>query len=523
VNSLPRIKNTQRGIGRAIRDPLLFANSLGNLESWETWISTLKASRGEPLTSSELARFHQVSGGVDPPTSPCAESWHIAGRRSGKSRMAALAGSYLATCIDYRARLAPGEVAYVLIISPTMDQSQTVFGYCRAFLEDSPLLSRPIESMTTSEIRLTREHRVVIACHPASYRSVRGRSLCAAILDESSMFRSEDSAQPDIEILRALEPSLMPGAPIIGIGTPYRQTGVLFERFRDYFGKPVDDILVVRAPTLVFNPSYDRKKIARAHRTDPESAQAEWEAIFRSDLQALLDEETVQQAVNHNRPFEIPPREFHTYRAFGDPGGGRGDAYTLCIGHMEGERFVADVVRGRTPPYDPNEVTKEFADLCREYRCSKLTTDNYSAGWVESAVQRAGLTHALAENTKSELYLAGLPMWVRGNVDIPNLTILIREARSLERRTTRSGRDLVDHGRSGSDDFINSVFGCISLCASSAKGAWMSKCKDVLNSPRMVQSRVLRRSPNSTGAYSMRQLAMAPSATVDMFARGGRR
>jgi hypothetical protein len=33
---------------------------------------------------------------------------------------------------------------------------------------------------------------------------------------------------------------------------------------------------------------------------------------------------------------------------------------------------------------------------------------------------------------------------------------LVRELRLLERHTHRSGRDTVDHGRNGSDDFANS-------------------------------------------------------------------
>jgi len=36
----------------------------------------------------------------------------------------------------------------------------------------------------------------------------------------------------------------------------------------------------------------------------------------------------------------------------------------------------------------------------------------------------------------------------------------------LERRTARSGKDTVDHGVGGSDDFANSLFGALHLAAS---------------------------------------------------------
>jgi hypothetical protein len=46
--------------------------------------------------------------------------------------------------------------------------------------------------------------------------------------------------------------------------------------------------------------------------------------------------------------------------------------------------------------------------------------------------------------------------------------VLTRELRLLERRTARSGKDSVDHGTGGSDDFANSLFGALQLLAKPA-------------------------------------------------------
>ena len=66
---------------------------------------------------------------------------------------------------------------------------------------------------------------------------------------------------------------------------------------------------------------------------------------------------------------------------FADPSGGRHDAYCLAIGHFEGAqadgRFVLDVVRGAQPPFDPQTMTRAFADLLKEYRLSTVTGDTY--------------------------------------------------------------------------------------------------------------------------------------------------
>jgi hypothetical protein len=59
------------------------------------------------------------------------------------------------------------------------------------------------------------------------------------------------------------------------------------------------------------------------------------------------------------------------------------------IGHFEGTRdsgrFVLDVLRGAKPPFDPQTVTKNYAELLREYGLHEVVGDNYAASWVETA------------------------------------------------------------------------------------------------------------------------------------------
>ena len=73
---------------------------------------------------------------------------------------------------------------------------------------------------------------------------------------------------------------------------------------------------------------------------------------------------------------------------------------------------------------------------------------------------------------KSQISLESLPLWTRGLVSIPDHKYLIRELRLLERRTSRQGKDTVDHGRGGSDDYANAVAGMLVEC--SAKSGYDS-------------------------------------------------
>ena len=66
---------------------------------------------------------------------------------------------------------------------------------------------------------------------------------------------------------------------------------------------------------------------------------------------------------------------------------------------------------------------------------------------------------------KSALYLEALPHFMRGSVSIhPKL---VREPRLLERRTSRAGKDIIHHGRNGSDGHANALAGMLRALAES--------------------------------------------------------
>ena len=89
---------------------------------------------------------------------------------------------------------------------------------------------------------------------------------------------------------------------------------------------------------------------------------------------------------------------------------------TLCIGHGEGGAWVADVVRGVRPPFDPEACVREFAALLGKYRVSSVTGDNYAGAWAETAFRKAGIKYVRSDLPKSQLYLEAIPWFMRGAV-----------------------------------------------------------------------------------------------------------
>ena len=210
-----------------------------------------------------------------------------------------------------------------------------------------------------------------------------------------------------------------------------------------------------------FNPSLSDAVIQAQRQDDPEGARAEWDSEFRSDIGAFLDDATIEAAIDYARPLELPPRAAHSYRCFADASGGRSDHYTVAVGHVQDGRCVVDAVCGKPPPFDPGWTTKELAELVKSYHCHEVVGDAYSAEWVARAWAHNGVHYVVSELNKSELYLESLPGFTRGLVSMPNHPRLINELRLLERHTHRSGRDVIDHGRSGHDDYANACCGLL--------------------------------------------------------------
>lgn len=450
----------------ALRDPLLLGAALGDPAPWAAWVAILKAAWALPLDDAERAIFDRLAGGRKPPERRVSELWVIAGRRSGKSRMAAAIATYLAAFEGPAVKLAPGERGHVLALASTLAQANEAHHYVEGFMTASPILARSVEAITATTIKLA--GRIEIATHPANFRSVRGRTLVAAIFDEAAYWRDEVSAQPDLEIYRAVLPALATtGGMLVGISSPYRRTGLLHSKHRAAYGVDDPEALVIQAPTGELNPTIKPGVIARARAADPEAASAEWDAQFRTDLAALFSEELIEDAIDHGRPLELPWRRDRRYVAFVDASAGRHDAFTACIGHVEGDVFVADVVRGRKPPFDPASVAKEYAELAKAYGVSTVVGDAFAGEWVSQAFAAWRVRYVRSALPKSALYLEALPAFAQGRVRIPDHAPLLRELRTLERRVGRMGKDTVDHPRGGSDDLANALAGALNVAQSS--------------------------------------------------------
>jgi len=451
----------------SILDPRLLGGAFKDLASWRSWLVYLRALFGLPIEDAEdLRLFRECTGLNEPPRERVRESFVVAGRRSGKSFTSALISVFLACFHDWQPYLAPGERGHIFIIAVDKAQAGIIRRYVGGLLHGSTILKRMIEKETIESIDL--KNGVSISVKTCSFRSLRGYTVLCAIMEEMAFWRSEESANPDREVLAAVRPALstIPESRLIGLSTPYGRTGILFQQFRENFGQ-AGRSLIWRAPTKVMNPTIDQGLIDKAIADDPEMAKAEWLAEWRSDLAAFLSSEAIEACVIPGR-FELPKISGAHYHAFLDPSGGRADSFTLGIAHLEKSgKVILDVLREHKPPFQPQTVVAELADVLKSYQLMEATSDRYAGEWVTEAFVQHGITIKAAEQTASELYLELLPLIAGGLTELIDSKRLISQLAGLERRTRAGGKDMISHYPGGHDDCANAAAGVCALAVQS--------------------------------------------------------
>ncbi len=345
------------------------------------------------------------------------------------------------------------------MIAADRKQAGTIMRYVTGMLE-VPALRSMVERETTDEIDLA--GRITVEIGTASFRAVRGRTIVAALCDEVAFWRSEESANPDVEILGALRPAMatVPGAMLLCASSPYARRGALWDAFRRWHGNADAPAMVWRAATRFMNPTVPQRVIDEATERDPANAAAEYGAQFRTDVETFISREVVDAATPPGR-HELPPISGTRYVAFVDPSGGSADSMTLAVAHRDGERTILDAVREVRPPFSPEGVVQDFADLLKAYRVNTVTGDRYAGEWVREPFVKSGITYTLSEKPKSDLYRDVLPALNSGKVELLDLPRLTAQLCGLERRTARGGRDSIDHAPGSHDDIANAVAGAI--------------------------------------------------------------
>ncbi len=351
------------------------------------------------------------------------------------------------------------------------EQARILRRYCTGLLHN-PLLAAEVVRDSGEAIEFRNEAALEVTTNDVAL--VRGRSAVAVIGTETSHWRTnEDAASSDEEVVAAAEPTMAmtpDGGVMIMSSTVYRRRGYMARRFRELHGNDEAEDICWLAASRTMNPALPEGVVEKAMAEDPARARAEYLSIFREDVTDFVPMDALEATTDFGVR-ERPPCPGVAYRAFADAAGGTGrDSFSFAIGHR-GKNGVAvlDVLRERKPRFVPAAVVDEYSALASSYRISEICGDRYSSAWHADEWARRGFRYVESAMTKSEIYLACLPLILSERCRLLDVPALRSQFAQLERRVHSSGRESVDDSGAASshDDLANSAAGVLTLLSAS--------------------------------------------------------
>lgn len=410
---------------------------------------------GSPEGTLGRQLFGDWDGGGDR-TSSLSTVLTVAGRGGGKtSILIAARGLHLALTVPMN-HLAKTEAALVAVVAPDQRQSRHALSFVKGHINARPALARALQYQETLDIvRIIRPdgHPVTLEARPATAggKAVRGPSLAGVLLDESAFFYGDGYEVSDVEIYRAARPRLLPGGQIVLGTTPWAQTGLVWELFRDNFGHP-KRALVAKAPTLLMRPSPETEAMVREERAaDPDNAAREFDAEFLSaDAERFFPEALIERCIDQSLLY-IRGEPITTVRGgervrFGADFAFDADCSAL-VGFVERTpenakvpSFICCELAEERPKVDaplvPGEVVAGFAKQVKRAGGSLVVADGHYRRSIESDLSESELALMPLDGVPAEGFLVTRALMAQGRVHIPahpRLLAQLRRVRSVHK------------------------------------------------------------------------------------------
>jgi len=428
----------------------------------------VKAFYGLELNAEELDLWSAFQGGgehdqlgylqhITAPVPYVAKEYEILtgiiGRRSGKSdRIGGFIAAYEVCLGGHTQYVREGQDVFWLYIAQDLPTAELNMKFVAMALKMSPLLSKYILKDKIEEIPL--KNGITIRPEPPNIRTGRGAAVVGVTMDEFGFwYKDSKSANPDFEVVRALEYSLsqFPNSKQVRLSTPWTREGLLFlasqhgtegrelrceecssghcphmdEDREDYEGH-----LVVKAPTAMMgNPLMTRRRLQRLWKRDREAFRRESLAQFVDTQTSFLPWTAVERAIDRKQT-ERAKLASIDYLAAIDPAF-RHDSFALAIVHHERTRgVVQDFSQEWTPEpgekLNPAIVLTQVGEILTRWGIDYTWSDQYHLESLQALADDRGFAiigQDLSSKTKPRIMSDLASLLNQGKMrllDIPN-------------------------------------------------------------------------------------------------------
>jgi hypothetical protein len=352
-----------------------------------------------------------------------------------------------------------GQRAVAMVVAPNERLRREALNYALGAVHAKPELAAMLvrESGEMFEMRRPDGKLVYFEGGVAGAGGIgaRGRWYTDVAMDECAFFHDSSYKVNDTSIYDAGLTRVLPGGQMILASTPWAQAGLLYEKYRDFYGKPDDKTLVARAPTLLLNDSpVTRMAVEDMRQRDPENAAREYEAEFMTANTTLFFEPTTLDAMVTDEPFTTQPGD---QRAAGGDFGFRSDSSALVKVALRGnEVHVYGGIECRPEggmPLRPSQTVKDFA-ACVAGECAYLMADQHYREAIAEHLEAHGLIYAPAPMQPADSYVRARMLLRDRRVLLhrPNLPDgladrLLRQLREVHGKPTSGGGMSIVHPR----------------------------------------------------------------------------
>lgn len=376
----------------------------------------------------------------------------IFGRRSTKtSGFLAFSAVYEALLGGHTEFVGKKQEAVIFIVAQKLDVAQAILrDFVEPIIASSPLLEKQIKRHNTEGIQL--KNGIRIAPAPPSIKAFRYFAIPAVYIDEAAFFyKDAESANPDYEVIRAVEPAQaqFPNRKLVVASTIYTKQGIVWDaKEAGCYGEklPDDDerkpkfkhTLVLTAPTPAMMPGWmpaagGRKWFERQLLKDAEAYDREILNKASDTVSGMFSEELMRKAILDapaQRPCEAWNTEnkscdpSHYYVAALDPAF-RGDDFAFTIGHYEREKgFVQDLLKKWSPKdakLNPATILDEVKIDLDLYKVEAVYSDQYQLESLQQLAIDRGFSivgQDFTANSKAKMFGSFLQLMRNGRIKL---------------------------------------------------------------------------------------------------------
>ncbi len=371
-----------------------------------------------------------------------------------------------------------GEPVRGLVVAPRLQQALATFGILVAILQNSPKLSRYIESSGATQLTLKRDdgQLVTIQVLAAAARgtNLRGGWFVGAVFDEADFFNETDATVTLNDQLKAVKPALIEGGQIWLTSSPWDESGDFAKAHADAFGRPGATV-AFHSDTPRMNPTYPVELIEEERAVDPDYVSREYDAVpMLAGSGQFFSEMAIATSCVLEETFPLPPNGAPHW-AGADPGLRKNSA-TLALARRDAGRAVlayyeelvpqrktkeqalADIKRGVPPGLAPSVVFTSFARTAMAYKATSVRGDQYyndsAIEWMPTVTNPVGDSvwyDTFVDNADStaEIFTKLKGLMLEGKAVMPRDPRLMQQLRDTKIRKGPSGKTHVALPKTG--------------------------------------------------------------------------